>query len=266
MSSLIQNKVYLVTGGNRGLGLGLVQALLANPHHTVVATVRSERAKHDLTEEIAKSTIGTGSMLHIAQFDFSSAVPAGDVRESIEQLGISHIDTLILNAGNAQSMVPASQTTAEDLRVAFETNTIAPLLVFQGLWPLLQRSATSPKLIWITSSLGSITEMDSLGGGAYGPSRAAQNWLTRSLHLEFNKPGQDPRLIAIALHPGWVQTRMGQLVVDQWQSSLKALDFNIEKPPTTVEQSVAGMMTVINGATANESGTFLTFDGKHLAW
>lgn len=266
MSATTETKVYVVTGANRGLGLGLVQSLLARPQHTVVATVRSEQATQSLEDEVKSVTKGTGSTLEIIQYDFSTAIAPNQVESTFAKLNIQHIDVLVLNAGGAQPMVPPSETTAEDLRAAFETNTIAPLLVFQGLKSYLLQAKSTPKLIWVTSSVGSIGDMDPFGGGAYGPSRAAQNWLARSIHLEFNGTKGDTRLIAIPLHPGWVQTRAGQYVVDQWQSALKAIDYNIEKPPTTLEDSVSGMIKVIDDATAEQSGQFLTFEGKSLPW
>ncbi|PSR80259.1 hypothetical protein BD289DRAFT_374324 [Coniella lustricola] len=255
MASTTNNTVYLITGGNRGLGLGLVKALLARPDTTVIATVRSKEAaqklKESTFEEAAKS-----SDLRVILLDFTRAIPPDDVRSAVEkEAGADHVDVLILNAGGAQPMVPALETTAEDLRAAFEVNTIAPLLVFQGLWPLLQKAASkTPKLIWITSSVGSIAEMEPVPGGAYGPSRAAQNWLTKALHQENGKQG----LVAIALHPGWVQTRAGQFVADQWGFS--------NGPPDTVGSSVEGMLKVMDEASKETAGKFLTHKGEVLGW
>ncbi|KAI4680531.1 hypothetical protein J4E81_010212 [Alternaria sp. BMP 2799] len=236
MSAAIDNTVYIVTGANRGLGLGFVQSLLTRPQHTVVAT------------------------------DFSTAIDPKEVESKFAKFGFQHIDVPLLNAGGAQPMVPPSETTAKDLRAAFETNTIAPLLVFQGLKQYLLGANSIPKLIWVTSSVGSIADMDPFGGGAYGPSQAAQNWLARSNHLEYNSTKENTRLIVIPLHPGWVQTRADQFVVDQWQSALIAINYEIENPPTTLEESVCGMITVINNATAEHSGQFLTYKGKMLPW
>jgi NAD(P)-dependent dehydrogenase (short-subunit alcohol dehydrogenase family) len=241
-----------VTGGNRGLGLGLVKALLSRPSTTVIATVRSEETHATLKQETARATTGNGSVIHLVQLDFSTAVAAGEVREVILQVaGVEKIDVLINNAGGAQPMVPTVQTTAADLRAAFETNTIAPLLVFQGLWPLMQKSAT-PKLVMISSSVGSIAQMEPVPGGAYGPSRCAQNWLTKALHLE------NEDLITVALHPGWVQTRAGQFVADEWGFS--------KGPPDTIEASVEGMLKVIDETTRETSGRFITYKGEILGW
>lgn len=250
--------VYVVTGGNRGLGLGMVKALVARPNTIVVATVRSEEAAKSLQQEISSPEAN----LRIAQLDFSRAVPPQDVQRAIgrelSDAGADHIDVLINNAGCAQPLVPAAETTAEDMRAAFEVNAIAPLMVFQGLWPLLQKSPTgAPKAVWITSSVGSISgvaDLEGFGAGAYGPSKAAQNFMTKAI-AEQNR---DKGLIAIALHPGWVQTRAGQFVADEWGVG--------SGPPSSIEDSVRGILSVVDTATMETSGKFITQKGTELGW
>lgn len=251
MTQTGKNTVYVVTGANRGLGLGFVKALLARPNVTVVATVRSKEVATVLKDELEPHE----GNLHIIELDFSKAIAPDIIRKAFDQTGVDYIDVLINNAGSVPPMTHALETTAEDLRATFETDTIAPLMVFQALWPLLQKSITmSPKVIMITSSVGSIAEMEPLPGGAYGPSRAAKNWLTKALHQEHKDDG----LIAIALHPGWVQTRAGEFAADQWGIA--------RRPPVTVESSVTGMLVVIDTATQGSSGKFLTQEGETLGW
>lgn len=252
MAENMKNTVYVVTGANRGLGLGFVKSLLTRPGTTVIATVRNEIAASTLITEIESTPKGLGSNSIIIQLDLSRISSCKEVREAFGS-DIDHVDVLINNAGGAPPMVPASEIRAEDLRASFEVNTIAPLMVFQALWPLLQKSS-SPKLVMITSSVGSISEMEPAPGGAYGPSKAAQNWLTKALHLE----NQGSGLIAIALHPGWVQTRAGQFVADQWGFSAG--------PPDTVQSSVEGMLKIIDGASEETSGKFITQKGEILGW
>jgi NAD(P)-dependent dehydrogenase (short-subunit alcohol dehydrogenase family) len=152
-------------------------------------------------------------------------------------------------------MTRASLTPAEALRTSFEVNTIAPLMVFQAFWPLMQKSTSSPKLVVISSSVGSIAEQEPVPGGAYGPSKAAANWITKALHSENEASG----LVAFSLHPGWVQTRAGDFAAKEWGYS--------GSPPVTVGESVKGMLEVIDGATReNFSGKFVTQTGEILPW
>ncbi|KAL3470589.1 hypothetical protein BJX99DRAFT_239178 [Aspergillus californicus] len=250
------NSVWVITGTNRGIGLGLVKRLIARPTTTIIATVRSEEAATALKSEAENLIRGDQSSLHIVQLDFTAAVPPETIREAFTTSvpTISHVDVLICNAGMATSMTPAAETTADALRACFEVNTIAPLLVFQALWPLLQK-ATAPKFIWTSSSVGSIGRQEPVPGGAYGPSKAAANWLTQSLHLQHEASG----LIAIALQPGWVQTNMGNLAAKEWNYDAG--------PPETVDNSVTGIVKVIDGATRETaSGKFLAYTGQEIPW
>lgn len=61
--------VYLVTGGNRGIGLGLVKALLARPATTVIATVRNATTASSLKAEPALEATAEGSKLLIIILD-----------------------------------------------------------------------------------------------------------------------------------------------------------------------------------------------------
>lgn len=253
---MASNTVYVVTGGNRGLGLGLVKAFLTRPHTTVITTVRNTEAAASLKAE--SISLGEGSALHVVLLDFTTAPSPDDVRTAFtKEVGdtLDHIDVLINNAGVCPPLTMAAQTSAADLRVAYETNAIAPLMVFQGLWPLLQNAASSPKLIMISSSVGGIGSQEPVPGGAYGSSKAALNWITRALHVQNEAQG----LIAVALHPGWVQTRAGDFVAREWNYS--------PGPPDTVEDSVKGMLEVIDGATRESvGGKFVTQTGQVLSW
>ncbi|KAK2041470.1 short-chain dehydrogenase/ reductase [Colletotrichum somersetense] len=254
------NTVYVITGTNRGIGLGLVKALLARPSTTVVASVRNDNAVASLRSGIANVTKGDQSDLHVMLLDLSTAPSPAAVREALIAATagtIDRVDVLICNAAAAFPMIPIMATPAEDFRKAFEINTIAPLMVFQGLWPLMDkpRSVTDvpAKFIAITSAVGSIEIQDPFPAGAYGPSKAALNHITKSLHVHHKN------LVAVALHPGWVQTRMGEMTAKDWNYAAGA--------PDTIESSVTGCLQVIDGASRETtSGKFVLQTGQVVPW
>lgn len=156
------NKVYLITAGNRGLGLGLVKAFLARPSTTVIATARNEDGIASLKAE--SISYGPDSQLYTFMLDLASAP---DPEVLLSNFGpavnnsITHIDVLINNAACFPPMHPTISTPAAELREAFEINTIAPLAIFQAFHPLLLKSPTgSPKVINISSSVGSIAAQE----------------------------------------------------------------------------------------------------------
>ncbi|KZL63291.1 aflatoxin biosynthesis ketoreductase nor-1 [Colletotrichum incanum] len=254
------NAVYVITGGNKGIGLGLVKALLARPSTTVVASVRNDEAAASLKSSIEDVSKGDGSELHVMLLDFTKAPAPAAVREAFDLAtanAVDRVDVLISNAAAGCAPSPVASVSAEDLRSLFEINTISPLMVFQGLRPLMDKPRAAgdltPKFIGITSSLGSIECFEPVPGGAYGPSKAALNWIVKGLHV------QNENLVSVAVHPGFVRTDLGEYAAKQWNYDVELLN--------TVESSVSGVLQVIDGATRDTtSGKLVTHTGEVFAW
>ena len=255
------NTVYVIVGANRGIGLGLVEAYLARSSTTVIGVVRSAAAAEALKTAGDKAIKGTDSELQVVELNFTTTSSPETARERFVEAtsGITHINTLICSAGHVASMSSTLTVTAEDLRESFEVNAIAPLIAVQALWPLIEKGADAtgapPKFVVLSSSVGSIGAMEPFPGGSYGPSKAAVNHIVKSLHLQQEKSG----LISIALHPGWVQTAMGDFAAKEWNYAAG--------PPDTVEDSVKGILNVLDGATRDTvSGKFVTQHGDDIPW
>ncbi|EXA34765.1 hypothetical protein FOVG_14180 [Fusarium oxysporum f. sp. pisi HDV247] len=242
------NTVWVVTGGNRGIGLGFVKALLARPSVTVIATVRNNQARSALEDATADLFKGDGTVLRVVQLDFTAARSPEQIRNAFD---IDHVDVLINNAAASFKSYPVLDIPTDDLRSAFEVNTIGPLTVVQGLWPLLQKSP-APKVVNVSSFVGCITYHEVVAG-AYGPSKAALNWLTRAVHE------QNEGLIAFSLHPGFVNTEMGESATTEWGFPHAMLE--------SVEEAVNGSLGIIDGATRETvSGKFVSYKGQELPW
>ncbi|KAJ0165333.1 Norsolorinic acid ketoreductase [Colletotrichum tanaceti] len=272
----MENTVYVITGTNKGIGLGLVKALIARPSTTVVASVRSDQAAASLRSSVEKVAKGDGSELHVMLLDLTRAPEPARVLEAFHAAcatsgtTVDRVDVVVSNAAAPFPGTPSLAIAGQDLRDAFEINTIAPLMVFQGLWPLMggSRRRRRPgaagdvhvvdvdvpaKFVGITSSVGSIESQEPFPGGAYGPSKAALNWLVKSLH------NQHDELVSVAVHPGWVQTDMGNHAAREWKYDAG--------PPDTVEDSVKGVLGVIDGASRDTtSGKLVTQTGEIVPW
>ena len=115
-------------------------------------------------------------------------------------------------------------------------------MIFQKMLQRLELSE-SPKVINITSRMGSITDNGSGGYIAYRASKTALNMITKTLAIDF------PKIAFLALHPGHVQTRMVAFTGD-----------------VTADESVSRMMNVINDLNCDKSGSFMHRDGYILPW
>jgi NAD(P)-dependent dehydrogenase (short-subunit alcohol dehydrogenase family) len=220
----------LVTGANRGIGLELVRQLRAQGHQ-VIGTARSPAEASELKE--------TGAML--VSLDVADS---NSVRAMAEELKGQKIDLLINNAGiSGHNATSFAETNFDEVITTFDVNSLGPMRVTQALLPNLL-AGEGKTVVQISSTMGSITNNS---GGYYGyrSSKSALNMLNKSLAMELADMG----ITSIVLHPGWVQTRMGGA-----------------SAAITTQQSVAGMLAVIEDLGPEDTGRFLDYQGKELPW
>lgn len=270
-----RNIVYFITGANSGIGLQITRNLLLRENTTVIATKRSlSTPPHDLENLPAAK----GSKLLVVPLEFvaSASRASGETKEnkenSVEDLvprlkneGINRIDVLIFNAGVASSFESVKESRMQELMAHFEINAMAPIQTYQTLRSLFLAPYPSggegeaagvkeKKLIYISSNLGSIGDMGTaVPSLAYGMSKAAANYFVRKTHFE-----EGEGVVALALHPGWVKTKMGQAFADS---------VGVNEPPLTVEGSADGVLKQVDTATRETmSGGFFSYNGDAIPW
>jgi norsolorinic acid ketoreductase len=196
-----------------------------------------------------------GCALYIVKIDNGVHTDPVAAVKDLETAGISYIDTVIANAATGEVAESVLGTNPDDVRRHLEVNTISALVLFQAIEPLLQNSKKkSPKFVAVSSNLGSIGLAPSIPGPwyCYGVTKAALNYMIRRIHIE------NDWLTATALHPGWVQTDMGQ-------SAARAV--GMKSAPMKLEDSVAGCLKVIDDASRQRyAGEFVDSEGKSVAW
>ncbi|KEY73079.1 hypothetical protein S7711_06151 [Stachybotrys chartarum IBT 7711] len=87
---------------------------------------------------------------------------------------------------------------------------------------------------------------------AYGPSKVVQHWYTKHIAV------QEPWLTAFPVDPGFVQTELG---------NRGARTFAMDKAAITVEESVQGVVNVIDASTKETHGGKLwKWTGEEEPW
>ncbi|XP_009569487.2 C-factor [Cuculus canorus] len=256
----LQVRSVLVTGANRGIGLGLVQQFLGmtNPPKWVFASCRDPKGQQ--VQELQNLASKHPNLVIIPlEVTDPASIKAAAARVG-EQLGGSGLNLLINNAGIAKVNLLDNET-LEDMTRTYTTNTAGPLLLGQAFLPLLKKAAQGSPGSALSCSKAAIVNMSSSGGSitslegwdlmqvvSYRCSKAALNMLTKCQSLGYREHG----ILCIALHPGWVQTDMGNSV-----------GFT---PPLTVDESVRGMLKVLSSLSEKDTGTFLDWEGKAISW
>ncbi|WP_431898578.1 SDR family oxidoreductase [Nonomuraea sp. bgisy101] len=156
-------KVVLVTGGTKGLGLGIARAFAAAGADVIVCARTPPAGAPDL---------GPGARFVQA-----------DVREpgDLERLfgGLDRLDVVVNNAGGAPYAMVAGTSSRLHARV-IELNLTAPLLVAQRAHPLL--AAAGGAVLMIGSTSGT---RPSPGTSAYGAAKAGLHHLAACLAAEW---------------------------------------------------------------------------------
>jgi len=136
------NKVWLVTGAGRGMGVDIAKAALA-AGDAVVATGRNP--------ERVSSALGAHEDLLVVKLDVTSLDEARDAaRAAVDRFG--RIDVLVNNAGNFYAGF-FEEISPEDFRAQVETNLFGPLNVTRAVLPVM-RAQRSGVVVAISSTAG----------------------------------------------------------------------------------------------------------------
>ena len=216
--------LVLIIGASRGIGLGLVQAYVAQGQR-VIATVRNAADKARLQAEGAEVLV------------VDVANPAS-VSGLAWQLEGEEIDLALYVAGvwsDLQADCPPSQ---EEFDRVMHTNVLGAMQVLPQVAPLVEAAGG---VFGLLSS-----EMSQLHDAApdawlYRTSKAALNMVVAS------SQGQWPRARIVALDPGWVQTEMGG-----------------PGATITVEESVQALVQTLRQVTAEDGGHLLHRSGRRM--
>ena len=189
-------KNIFITGGNRGIGKGLVEIFSEN--NRVFFSARDKQKARSVIESIGNENI---------DYVIMDVSDERNVQNGIEALKekTDSIDILINNAGilipGLKHKIDAVETDDESILKTFNINTVGVLRVCKAVLPLMRPTS---RIINISSGMGQMEGM-ATGSIAYRLSKSALNALTIVLSQELSS--KDIKVNAIC--PGWVQTDMG---------------------------------------------------------
>jgi NAD(P)-dependent dehydrogenase (short-subunit alcohol dehydrogenase family) len=226
----------VITGANRGLGLGLTKAYAARGDEVWATARRSAEAKE--LQALAKAS---GGKVRVHEVDVTNDA---QVAAFAAALGDAPVDVLVNNAGVAGKWRGGlADFDAEEALRCFDTNALGALRVTKALVGNLR--AARGKVVNMTSLMGSIGDNGSGRAYAYRMSKAALNMATRNIAHEVKGFGG----VAVALHPGWVKTEMGG-----------------EGAPEEITDAVARLVASIDRFGAEHSGRMWHAKGQELPW
>jgi NAD(P)-dependent dehydrogenase (short-subunit alcohol dehydrogenase family) len=229
-------EVYVVTGANRGIGLALTRELLASGKQ-VIAGCRDPNAAADL-KQLAR---GYSDAIDLIRCDVTNEQSlhsvAKDARKRRSKLDVIVNNGAIMPEQGSESIL---QIDLSLFSKAFDTNVLGPVRVVRAFYSMLIESER-PRIVNVSSGLGSISDREGYDYYCYATSKAALNMVTRSIAFEFGPKG----ITAVAISPGWVRTDMGG-----------------QNAPLSAQESARSLAATIEKIGPAQNGQFLSRDGK----
>ena len=232
----MSDKIALVVGASRGIGLGLVKEL-ADRGWEVIATRRSASSDKGL-EAFANAS---GGRVRMESVDIED--PAS-IDALAQRLNGQELDLVFVNAGISGSHSPAAKMSRDEVAQVFMTNSVGPVHVAESLKDQVRDGGV---IAVMTSGLGSVASDFHFGSGAnlYSASKAALNKLTRG----FAATLANRKVTVLNVSPGFVRTDMGG--PDAWIS---------------VEESSKGVIDLVEAKAGTGQHGFYGHDGKTIPW
>ena len=197
-----QTRIALVTGANKGIGYHVARKLGAAGVHVLVGSRdpgRGESAVATLRKD--------GVTADLLVLDVTSATSIADAVASVKAKQ-KKLDILVNNAGIVIGQAPPSTLSLEDLRKVYETNVFGVVAATNAFLPLL-RLSDAPRIVNVSSGLGSFATMTDPSSAYYGLNAAAYQSSKSALDaftLMYAKELKDTPFKVNAICPGFRAT------------------------------------------------------------
>lgn len=227
----MSDTVAFITGANKGIGFEVARRL-SERGATVVIGARDPTLGREAADRLRADWV---------QLDVTDADTVATALAAIDRRH-ARLDVLVNNAGiSGGSGGAPSEVDADLVRHVYETNVFGVVTVTRAALPLLRRS-TAPRIVNVSSGLGSLTQMSDPGHEfaaidnlPYQSSKAALNAITICYAKELAGAG----IKVNAADPGFTST-----------------DFNRHRGYRTVEQAANVVVRLATLGPDGETGTF----------
>jgi NAD(P)-dependent dehydrogenase (short-subunit alcohol dehydrogenase family) len=241
----------IILGASRGIGLAVVQKLLAESNtHAVCASFRSNRSAEELHAL-------SDRRLHRFQVDITDIDRLETAAKEIAQMGLKP-NLVIVTAGilHEPGLLPEKslrQCDSKALSRLFAVNSIGPLLAARAFIPLMSKTQRS-HFAALSAMVGSI-EDNRLGGWyGYRASKSALNQFLQTLSIECRRT--HPGMCITSIHPGTTDTSLSK----PFQGNVEA--HRLYSP----KQTAVRVLQVVRDGNPEDSGRFVNWDGQQIPY
>ncbi|CAB4593959.1 unannotated protein [freshwater metagenome] len=175
----LAGRAVIITGGTRGIGIGLARHLGALGAKVVITGRKPERLAEAIALLESENVECLGLVADVANRDRSFEV----VDETLTRFG--RIDGLVLNAQSFRPVTPLLDVTESDMNLLFDTGPKGALWLMQAAQPHMAANNWG-RIVTMGTSMG-LTGAS--GYGPYAASNEAIRSLTRTAAREWGREG-----------------------------------------------------------------------------
>jgi 3-oxoacyl-[acyl-carrier protein] reductase len=241
----------IVTGGSRGIGLGIVRCLAKSGYH-VMALARKESAELRAAIDEATSS-GTGSI----GFAACDLAETGGLAAQVKQLrkDLGPLYALVNNAGMSVDGTLAL-TNATQIEQVVQLNVISPILLSKYVLRSMLADGAGGRIV----NLASIVAFTGYSGlSVYGATKASMIGFTRSLAREVGRAG----ITVNAVAPGFVDTEMTKGLTEEHREQI--VRRSALRRPVGVDDVAVAVEYLLSEGAKNVTGTVITVDAGSTA-
>src|SRR5271166_79265 len=222
----LSGKVAIVTGGSRGIGRSVAEALAGQGAHVVLTYVKGEEEAKKAVEAIA----ARGGKAEAVGFDVADMKATEEAIAAIAKR-LGRLDILVANAGIAVDNL-LLRVKEEEIDRVFAVNLKGALACARAATKVMMRARTG-RVVFLSSVVG---EMGNAGQAVYAASKAALLGLTKSLAREYASRG----ITVNAVAPGFVETDMttASITADMKQKLLEGIPLGRTGRPEEIAAAI----------------------------
>ena len=200
----LEGKVALVTGGSKGVGRGVADALAAEGCHVCICS-RNEEEVRRAAGEIGEVGSGGARVLAVAA-DLTDGEDRGRlVEETVRELGA--IDVLVNNAGTVGGGSTLEDTSLEMWRGVFELNLFAAVDLVKRIVPGMRERGWG-RIVNISSENGTQPYPDMI---SYSASKGALDNFSKALSKQYASDG----ILVNTVSPAFIETPLVGEMMEQ---------------------------------------------------
>lgn len=247
---VLDGRVAVITGGSRGIGLGIARAFRAAGAHVVIAA-RKEQGLKDARAELLRGE-GTGDVLDVVANAGEPDHAQRCVADTMLHFG--RLDVLVNNAATNPYMGDLLELDLPRAEKTVRVNQYGMIAWSRSAWHA-----------WMSEHGGTIVNIASVGGmivdpqiGYYNATKAAMLLMTRQLAYELG-----PKVRVNAIAPGVIKTELARAV---WEAREPVLTAKLPlRRLGTVEDVANAALFLASEASSWMTGQALVLDGGATA-